>query len=96
MFERTNTDYVGYHYVLWALGKAYRGHASQVTVRDKALRVWLKVPGLVGDADPWAERMPRPQRLGPDLVEEGRAIPIARVQAMHEGRRRLRGRRSDG
>jgi bifunctional non-homologous end joining protein LigD len=54
------------------------------------------VPGLIGDGDPWAERMPRPQRLGPDLVEEGRAIPIARVQAMHEGRRRLRARRQDG
>jgi bifunctional non-homologous end joining protein LigD len=26
-------------------------------------------------------------------VEEGRAIPIARVQAMHEGKRRARARR---
>jgi bifunctional non-homologous end joining protein LigD len=28
-----------------------------------------------------------------DLVEEGRTIPVARVQAMHEGRRRARARR---
>ena len=28
------------------------------------------------------------------LVEEGHAIPIARVQAMHEGKRRARARRS--
>ena len=36
--------------------------------------------------------MPDPQALTADLVEEGRAIPIARVQAMHEGKRRARGR----
>jgi len=46
---------------------------------------------LVGDADPWAERMPEPQQLSTDLIEEGRTIPIARVQAMHEGKRRARG-----
>lgn len=50
-------------------------------------------PGLLGDRDPWAELMPGPQRLAPDLVDEGRAIPIARVQAMHEGKRRARARR---
>jgi bifunctional non-homologous end joining protein LigD len=50
------------------------------------------VPALVADADPWHERMPEPQRLPADLVEEGRAIPIARVQAMHEGKRRARRR----
>ncbi|SFI70575.1 DNA polymerase domain-containing protein [Amycolatopsis sacchari] len=47
----------------------------------------------LGDADPWAELMPEPQPLPEDLVEEGRAIPIARVQAMHEGKRRARARR---
>lgn len=50
--------------------------------------------GLLGGRDPWAERMPAPQRLGQDLIEEGRAIPIARVQAMHEGKRRARARRT--
>jgi hypothetical protein len=49
--------------------------------------------GLIGDGDPWAELMPAPQALSPDLIEEGRAIPVARVQAMHEGKRRARARR---
>ncbi|MGW0502640.1 DNA polymerase domain-containing protein [Micromonospora sp. NPDC003241] len=54
------------------------------------------VPGLLADRDPWAEEMPPPQRLPADLVEEGRTIPIPRVQAMHEGRRRARARRAEG
>jgi bifunctional non-homologous end joining protein LigD len=49
-------------------------------------------PRLIVEGDPWAEQMPQPQRLGPDLIEEGHAIPIARVQAMHEGKRRARAR----
>lgn len=48
------------------------------------------VVGLISEHDPWAEQMPASQRLAPDLVEEGHEIPIARVQAMHEGRRRAR------
>jgi bifunctional non-homologous end joining protein LigD len=48
---------------------------------------------LIGSGNPWAERMPAPQRLSPELIEEGRAIPVARVQAMHEGKRRARARR---
>jgi DNA primase len=47
----------------------------------------------LGDRDPWAERMPGPQALPADLIEEGHAIPVARVQAMHEGKRRARTRR---
>ncbi|WP_433295747.1 non-homologous end-joining DNA ligase [Pseudonocardia sp. CA-142604] len=47
----------------------------------------------LGDGDPWHERMPAPQVLPADLVEEGHTIPIARVQAMHEGKRRARARR---
>jgi DNA ligase D len=43
--------------------------------------------------DPWADSMPEPQRLPTDLVEQGRAIPVARVAAMHEGKRRARARR---
>jgi hypothetical protein len=38
--------------------------------------------------------MPSPQRLPSDLVEQGRGIPVARVAAMHEGKRRARARRS--
>jgi bifunctional non-homologous end joining protein LigD len=48
---------------------------------------------LIGDSDPWADQMPEPQHLPADLIEEGRAIPVARVQAMHEGKRRARTRR---
>ena len=48
---------------------------------------------LIADGDPWAEQMPAPQPLGADLIEEGHTIPIARVQAMHEGKRRARARR---
>jgi DNA ligase D len=50
---------------------------------------------LIADRDPWADEMPEPQRLDSDLIEEGRAIPVARVQAMHEGKRRARARRKD-
>ena len=48
---------------------------------------------LLGDRDPWKDAMPGPQKLDAGLVEEGHAIPIARVQAMHEGKRRARARR---
>ena len=52
------------------------------------------VPDLLGTGDPWAERMPSPQELPSELVDEGHEIPVARVQAMHEGKRRVRARRS--
>jgi DNA ligase D len=50
-------------------------------------------PRLLAEGDPWAAAMPAPQRLDVDLVEEGRTIPVARVQAMHEGKRRARAAR---
>ncbi|HEX9539565.1 MAG TPA: ATP-dependent DNA ligase, partial [Streptosporangiaceae bacterium] len=50
------------------------------------------VPALA--AGRWAGQMPAPQVLPADLVAEGRAIPVARVQAMHEGKRRARARRA--
>src|SRR5262249_51125984 len=49
-------------------------------------------PALLAHGDPWAAQMPPPQRLSTDLVEEGHTIPVARVQAMHEGKRRAPGR----
>ncbi len=49
---------------------------------------------LLADGDPWQERMPTPQQLPADLIEEGHTIPVARVQAMHEGKRRARARRT--
>jgi len=48
----------------------------------------------VGGRDPWSELMPDRQTLPAELVEEGRQIPVAREQAMHEGKRRARARRS--
>ena len=56
---------------------------------DFTLRTAL---GLLGDSDPWTVQMPDPQRLGAALIEEGHAIPVARVLAMHEGKRRARGK----
>jgi DNA ligase D-like protein (predicted polymerase) len=41
----------------------------------------------------WADSMPPAQRLPADLIQQGRAIPVARVAAMHEGKRRARARR---
>ena len=43
----------------------------------------------------WSDLLPAPQSLPADLVEEGHTIPIARVQAMHEGKRRARARRTE-
>jgi len=52
------------------------------------------VPRLLSDADPWRTLMPSAQELDPGLVEEGHTIPVARVAAMHEGKRRARARRA--
>ncbi|MEU8268470.1 ATP-dependent DNA ligase [Sphaerisporangium sp. NPDC049002] len=65
---------------------------DRVTPADFTVRT---AAGLLGDGDPWAEQMPAPQRLPDDLVEEGHTIPVARVQAMHEGKRRARARRGE-
>ena len=45
----------------------------------------------LGERDPWAAAMPSPQQVPDALVEEGREIPVGRVQAMHEGKRRRAG-----
>ncbi|WP_327141645.1 DNA polymerase domain-containing protein [Nocardia sp. NBC_01327] len=58
--------------------------------RDFTIRTAAKE---LGDRDPWAELMPPPQTLPADLIAEGHTIPVARVQAMHEGKRRARARR---
>jgi DNA ligase D-like protein (predicted polymerase) len=47
-------------------------------------------PGLLTDRPSWTELLPAPQTLPEDVVAEGHTIPIARVQAMHEGKRRKR------
>ncbi|MEV6656399.1 DNA polymerase domain-containing protein [Nocardia fluminea] len=65
---------------------------DSVTPADFTLRT---AQSLLGDTDPWATEMPAPQALPADLVAEGHTIPIARVQAMHEGKRRARARRTE-
>jgi DNA primase len=66
---------------------------EQVSPADFTVRT---AAGLIAESDPWAELMPPAQRLSSDLIDEGRAIPVARVQAMHEGKRRKRARRASG
>jgi bifunctional non-homologous end joining protein LigD len=46
--------------------------------------------GLLGGRDLWAAALTAPQALDPSLVAEGHEIPVARVVAMHEGKRRAR------
>jgi bifunctional non-homologous end joining protein LigD len=66
---------------------------DSVTPADFTIRT---VPSLLGSAASWSTLLPAAQELPPDLVDEGRAIPVARVQAMHEGKRRARARRQAG
>ncbi|SDJ09425.1 DNA ligase D, polymerase domain-containing protein [Frankineae bacterium MT45] len=58
---------------------------GSVTPADFTLR---SAPALLGESDPWTTLMPAPQPLPPVLVEEGRGIPAARAQALHEELRR--------
>ena len=62
---------------------------DDVTPADFTVRT---VPGLLADGPSWEEHLPAPQELPADLVAEGHEIPVARVQAMHEGKRRKRAR----
>ena len=50
--------------------------------------------GQLASRDPWTEHLPALQQLPEDLIREGHAIPAGRVQAMHEGKRRARARRT--
>jgi bifunctional non-homologous end joining protein LigD len=52
--------------------------------------------GILAGDDRWAQLLPVPQELPADLIAAGHEIPIARVQAMHEGKRRARARREAG
>jgi bifunctional non-homologous end joining protein LigD len=63
---------------------------ENVTPGDFTIRSAMEA---LEERDAWSEAMARPQRVSSELIEEGRAIPIARVQAMHEGKRRARERR---
>jgi bifunctional non-homologous end joining protein LigD len=48
---------------------------------------------LAAERPPWLDLLPKAQRLPARLVDAGAAIPLGRVQAMHEGRRRARATR---
>lgn len=50
-------------------------------------------PRLLENRPDWADLMPTRQVVSRELVEAGHEIPVARVQAMHEGRRRARDRK---
>jgi DNA ligase D-like protein (predicted polymerase) len=63
---------------------------GQVAPADFTIRT---APGLMAGQDPWASQLPGPQELPADLTEHGHTIPVARVQAMHEGKRRAKARR---
>ncbi len=60
---------------------------DQVTPADFTIRT---APELLSSGDPWASTMPPPQPLDQGLIDEGHTIQVARVQAMHEGKRRAR------
>ena len=49
---------------------------------------------LLDGRDPWADALPPAQDLPADLIAEGHDIPIPRLVAMHEGKRRARATRS--
>lgn len=63
---------------------------DQVVPADFTVR---SAASILAGGDLWAELMPAPQSLPADLITEGQAIPVARVQAMHEGKRRARAKR---
>jgi DNA primase len=54
---------------------------DSVTPQDFTIHT---VPDLLDGADPWTDLMPAGQVLPSILVEEGRHIPAARAQALHE------------
>ena len=56
---------------------------GEVSANDFTLR---SVPAMLDDLPPRSA----PQQLPADLIAEGHTIPVARVQAMHEGKRRKR------
>jgi bifunctional non-homologous end joining protein LigD len=64
---------------------------DDVTPRDFTIQTAL---AQLDGRDPWAGQMTAPQRLSRELIDEGHAIPVGRVQAIHEGKRRARARRS--
>jgi bifunctional non-homologous end joining protein LigD len=63
---------------------------DDITPADFTVKTAL---ALLGDRDPWAEQMPDPQAVSEELVAEGHDVPVGRVAAMHEGKRRANAKR---
>ena len=63
---------------------------DDITPADFTVHTALKE---LGKRDPWQTHMPDAQHLSAELIAEGHGIPVARVQAMHEGKRRARAAR---
>lgn len=59
---------------------------DSVSPRDFTVRSVLPLPA----DDPWRAILPGPQQVPADVIAEGQQIPVARVAAMHEGKRRKR------
>jgi bifunctional non-homologous end joining protein LigD len=51
------------------------------------------VPTLLASHSPWRDLLPQPASIPTELIEQGRAIPILRAKAMHEGKRRATARK---
>lgn len=52
--------------------------------------ITVATPRRFLDGPSWTERLGEARGIPADLIEEGHTIPVARVAAMHEGRRRKR------
>jgi hypothetical protein len=63
------------------------------TLEPRAFTV-RTAPSLLPHPDTWASTVIARQSLPAGLVEEGHAIPVPRVVAMHEGKRRARAARA--
>ena len=63
---------------------------DQIQPADFTVRTAL---GVLNGRNPWLDAQQEVQELPADLIEEGHTIPVARVQAMHEGKRRARAKR---
>ncbi|MBC3761859.1 non-homologous end-joining DNA ligase LigD [Quadrisphaera oryzae] len=66
---------------------------GDVTVHNAARLAAAAAPD---SGDPWRDALPAAQVLPEVLVSEGQEIPVPRVAAMHEGKRRARARRDQG
>ncbi|HET9051290.1 MAG TPA: ATP-dependent DNA ligase [Candidatus Dormibacteraeota bacterium] len=69
------------------------GELDAIAPQDFTIR---SAASLAAARESWARLLPAPQRLDAALVEEGRALPGGRAQAMHEGRRRAASSRRGG